>query len=431
MPRQPDGSFTLYPGYNPVASNTEIKADWANNTLSDIAAALSNPGAGVVIPTGGTVADTLANLFGYTLNVVSLAADKTGSVDAVSAFNAAVAAVNGGTVRVPGPATYKLGSNPNAGTFEIDSGVTFTGSGYLQGKIIQKNANSSTTIMKLSSVNQNNNQLEGFNVEQYLGQTGTNTAYNFAIACELFTPSASTTVWNGQQVSSYGSFSHFGSGALLAGFGGSFEAFNSGSATDTLICGVNGNASNGGVNAGNPVQIATNNGSVSTLRGVSGAAINKSSGNVGVADSVYAATITNIGGGVITDAVAFEAGDQTAGTNNYGVRTGKGLNSFGDAIAIKNKWNLPASTNTNLYMASAIGSPSVGRIYVGDGSGWQLEFAKRTGGVDTVLFTLLDSGALKMTPITAGSSVNNSLFIDSADGKLKFKDGSGTVNALY
>ena len=86
MPRQPDGSFTLYPGYNPVASNTEIKADWANNTLSDIAAALSNPGAGVVIPTGGTVADTLANLFGYTLNVVSLAADKTGSVDAVSAF---------------------------------------------------------------------------------------------------------------------------------------------------------------------------------------------------------------------------------------------------------------------------------------------------------------------------------------------------------
>lgn len=41
------------------------------------------------------------------------------------------------------------------------------------------------------------------------------------------------------------------------------------------------------------------------------------------------------------------------------------------------------------------------------------------------------TGAMSMTAIAAASAQNNTLFRDSADGKLKWKDNGGVVNALY
>lgn len=42
MPRDSNGNFSLIPGINPVVPGTVIEADWANPTLADIAAALSD-----------------------------------------------------------------------------------------------------------------------------------------------------------------------------------------------------------------------------------------------------------------------------------------------------------------------------------------------------------------------------------------------------
>ena len=56
--------------------------------------------------------------------------------------------------------------------------------------------------------------------------------------------------------------------------------------------------------------------------------------------------------------------------------------------------NLPAATGTTLYIASGYSSPVAGRIFVGDGTGWNLKFSKRTGSVTTDLFSFNDDGTM-------------------------------------
>jgi hypothetical protein len=58
--------------------------------------------------------------------------------------------------------------------------------------------------------------------------------------------------------------------------------------------------------------------------------------------------------------------------------------------------NRPA-TNANLYLAGTFGSPILGKLYVGDGTGWQLNLAKRVGSTDTDLFAFKDSGIEVLT----------------------------------
>ena len=62
------------------------------------------------------------------------------------------------------------------------------------------------------------------------------------------------------------------------------------------------------------------------------------------------------------------------------------------ALSLTNTTLLPDQTNYNLYMAGGHGSPVLGKIYVGDGSGWRLNFSSRTGGVDTDLYAFTDVG---------------------------------------
>ena len=338
----------------------------------------------------GAVATTVQAKLRESASVLDFGADNTGVANSTAAFNLASAATTQ-YINVPA-GTYLLNTSPNVGMWDVDSGVTFTGAGVLTGKIARRYGQSSPFIQNIVSNFQTVTQLIGWNVEQGLYQTGTISALQFGQTTELFTPSASTTNFTGQLTSVYGSTSHFGSGTLTASFGGSFEAFNSGTASAATLVGVQGNAWNGGVNAGIPVQTATNNGNAVWLRGVEGYAANKSSGTVTAAAAFYANGITNTGGGVITTAYGMVISDQTVGVANYGLYTGLGINHFGDAINIIGRTNLPAATGTNLWIAIGTGSPSLGRIYVGDGGGWQLDFAKRTGGVDTILGSFKDSG---------------------------------------
>ena len=55
---------------------------------------------------------------------------------------------------------------------------------------------------------------------------------------------------------------------------------------------------------------------------------------------------------------------------------------------------LPAATNAGLYLVGEPGTPNpqIGNIYVGDGSGKELDFNSRTSSADTVLFKMKDNG---------------------------------------
>lgn len=72
------------------------------------------------------------------------------------------------------------------------------------------------------------------------------------------------------------------------------------------------------------------------------------------------------------------------------------VNTFGAAINITANTGVPAATGTTLWVASGFGSPNIGRVFIGDGTGWQLTFAKRTGSVTTDVAIFSDAGGLTL-----------------------------------
>ena len=92
------------------------------------------------------------------------------------------------------------------------------------------------------------------------------------------------------------------------------------------------------------------------------------------------------------------------------------------ALSITGNSGLPAASTVNLYMAGNFGSPILGKIYVGDGTGWELDFAKRVGSVDTTLAKITDKGQVLATGVAASgigafACAPNSL-IDGGNGTL-------------
>lgn len=79
--------------------------------------------------------------------------------------------------------------------------------------------------------------------------------------------------------------------------------------------------------------------------------------------------------------------------SNFEVAANTGAeNLTSQSVQIAGNGGLPAATGGSLYVAGNLGSSVLGRIYVGDGSGWRFEMAKRTGSADTALFQFKDSG---------------------------------------
>lgn len=181
-----------------------------------------------------------------------------------------------------------------------------------------------------------NSQTIGVQFEQWMQPTVNITASNFGLVSELLIPIGNTkTFTTGAQIGSYGTFSHFGSGALTIGYGGSFEGFNPGPATATVVGGVNATANNGGVITGLPFanQTPTNNGTATNLRAFDGLSKNWSSGVVTNAVNFYAEGVQNVGGGTITNAIGLDVANISGASNNYAIRTGTGQVQFGDVIS--------------------------------------------------------------------------------------------------
>jgi hypothetical protein len=88
---------------------------------------------------------------------------------------------------------------------------------------------------------------------------------------------------------------------------------------------------------------------------------------------------------------------------------------------------LPAATGTSLYLAGNFGTPHLGRIFVGDGTGWQLDFSKRVGSVTTDLISIKDTGML-----TFGATGNSGIGANAGTfffGNGTTNDSSGTLTA--
>lgn len=115
-----------------------------------------------------------------------------------------------------------------------------------------------------------------------------------------------------------------------------------------------------------------------------------------------------------------------------GTLSGPLVNATG-GIEITGSGSLPTATNSGLWMASGLPSPVVGRIYIGDGSGLSLSFAKRTGGVDTEVMHFIDDGTAVFDGgmITEGSVTGIGLNINGSSSISTLNGTLGVVGSIW
>lgn len=73
-------------------------------------------------------------------------------------------------------------------------------------------------------------------------------------------------------------------------------------------------------------------------------------------------------------------------------------------LTISGSTVLPASTGSLLRFASGFASPDIGRMYIGDGTGWKFHMSKRISSTTTDLITFFDNGSIQTTAPTGGTA---------------------------
>jgi hypothetical protein len=129
-------------------------------------------------------------------------------------------------------------------------------------------------------------------------------------------------------------------------------------------------------------------------------------GTLGVV-KVDGTTIFISGAGVLSatpDNALLSQNNAFTGTNSFSL----GIAS-GGALSISGSAGLPASLANTLWIAGGFSSPVAGKIYVGDGSGWHLTFARRTSSTDAEVASISDQGVIKATAATLNSVVVTAL----------------------
>ena len=104
-------------------------------------------------------------------------------------------------------------------------------------------------------------------------------------------------------------------------------------------------------------------------------------------------------------------------------------------LVVSGTAGLPVGAGGHITINSSASSPSLGKIYVGDGTGWQLDFAKRFGSADTVLYSLLDTGAMQTAGVGAPPAVSAAnagrIYFDSGLNKYRVSmNGSAYVDLV-
>ncbi|MBN1996658.1 hypothetical protein JW935_03830 [candidate division KSB1 bacterium] len=94
------------------------------------------------------------------------------------------------------------------------------------------------------------------------------------------------------------------------------------------------------------------------------------------------------------------------------------------AIGLSGYADLPDQTAYNLYMAGNYNSTDIGKIYVGDNSGWKFHFASRTEGNDVNLMTIRDNGRVGIGISDPTELLQVAGTIHATAGGFKFPDGT-------
>jgi hypothetical protein len=99
-----------------------------------------------------------------------------------------------------------------------------------------------------------------------------------------------------------------------------------------------------------------------------------------------------------------------AASNEVGIGTtspGQRLEVAGTLIVTGNS-DMPVSAGFNVRITGGYASPDVGRIFVGDGTGWKLHFSSRTASTNTDRVTIQDNGNFFVdTNVLYVDAVNN------------------------
>ncbi|HET8891741.1 MAG TPA: hypothetical protein VFQ41_22780 [Candidatus Angelobacter sp.] len=112
-------------------------------------------------------------------------------------------------------------------------------------------------------------------------------------------------------------------------------------------------------------------------------------------------------------------------TPNLGVATATSVSATG-VLSSSGSTGLPTGGGAAAYLFSQNSTPHGGALIVGDGSGWQFDFLKRTASTSTVLASFKDSGAL-----TFGASSDTGLSRTAA-GTLAVGNGTqGDVSGNF
>ena len=102
---------------------------------------------------------------------------------------------------------------------------------------------------------------------------------------------------------------------------------------------------------------------------------------------------------------------------------------IGGLLTITGSSALPVQTATYIRFASGFSSPDIGRMYIGDGTGWKFHMSKRISSTTTDLITFQDNGnvGIKNQSPSYTLDVNGGIY-----GKGITADSDGTIgNAIY
>jgi hypothetical protein len=118
------------------------------------------------------------------------------------------------------------------------------------------------------------------------------------------------------------------------------------------------------------------------------------------------------------------------GNAGIGLKSPKSKLDVNGSFCLSNTSGLPDQTNYNLFMAGNYQNGiDIGKIYVGDNSGWKFHFASRKGGTDSDLMTIKDNGNVGINITNPTSKLQVGGMIHSTTGGFKFPDGSVQTTA--
>jgi hypothetical protein len=239
---------------------------------------------------------------------------------------------------------------------------------------------------------------------------------------------ATSTMFREKVAIGYSSLPTFDSGSTFDNFG------KGRSRGDFYIGALNGSTNSLGVGYGRTVNGAANvnlytNGTTPTSETFS---IFRASGQDGVGRITQVGAgffeFNHIGTGDIkfsTTGVSTERMRITTG-GTVGIGTPSPITKLEVVGAIRSSGNagLPNDVTNNAVLAGGFTSPDIGRLYIGNGTGWKFNFSRRVSSVDTDLVTIVDSGFVGI-----GES-NPSDKLDVKDGNISINDSSLAVQGI-